>query len=61
MSKAKKLASIPISKETTCKLCKGLGIFEECECEDCDGKGWIKVGSDIHAQQLKLSRNKRRK
>jgi DnaJ-class molecular chaperone len=54
----KRPKALPKSKVTYCKLCKGFGSLDDEPCDDCDGSGFVEVGSDVNAQQLKLARNK---
>lgn len=42
-----------------CMLCDD-GLLDGELCPDCDGQGVIEHGSDLHAQQLKLERCKKR-
>jgi DnaJ-class molecular chaperone len=44
-----------------CKLCDVTGALHGEACPDCDGDGFIEEGSDTHAMQLKIARNKVRK
>ena len=46
------------TKYAQCRLCHGHGVLGADECPDCDGDGSVLVGSTMHAQQLKLARNK---
>ena len=29
-----------------CPICHGSGKYEERKCHGCDGRGWVKVGTD---------------
>ncbi len=43
-------------KKSTYTLCrKCLNMSSKVICDDCEGKGYIKEGSDIHKKQLKIA------
>lgn len=29
-----------------CPVCQGSGKYKEEKCHGCDGRGWVKVGTD---------------
>lgn len=48
-------------KEPKMIPCLACNMYAETDCIDCDNTGLIEEGSEVHIQQLKIKRNRRKK